>query len=628
MPVNYNKPPPYERPNWERLNEGQRRYAMEQYNLALVRRGQYFEPPIAARPPSPAPNNAIQDLDELDRLLDNFPTGSPQQSQGGTSDVDQPVAGPSSRPDPVPIQLPVQPSTFQEPAQTMSTSEVTGVSQKRGAEPDSASTPTKKNKSSEHSGSALPGTSGNTDGSMASSSMQELEASRGIMPISRGIHVEKFEWTFTKKWKFLSFGVADVILTDDIGTTTAPAKRWALTTSLVNIPWEYAFMYMSIAEYTRLREMTGVFATDCDIRVFQYNPRVAFQTADTTSTQATLNQNKFTRVAKGLRNNPHLFGSDRDYVFAKDEPMKPEGFETNADQYTGQKFRDRLAKQMYGTTTISTNPPTVPAISTGKEMGLLRYYTVYASQTVDSGFPQYNKYCSEFNSMDLVGKQVLSAHHDFTYAPLTVRARNYQDSIYMPGDVPTPKEAQPASQYVNAGSKIVDLLSVRMPTTGFSAVGGNNSREEDSMYLGHLQIGGVALKTGEKLSDSSFQNFDTLYTKFPMEQGGIYNEAGYQGATCGDQESLHVGVRAVPKLGTAVNNIEASSWLDCQMYWTVECRLRCVSTEPFTYPRGNVSDIPLRSQFTGANSNTPFLQTFDRPYFYGKPQRVDNTVAL
>ena len=120
MPVNYNKPPPYERPNWERMNEGQRRYAMEQYNLALVRRGQYFEPPIAARPPSPAPNNAIQDLDELDRLLDNFPIGSPQQSQGGTSDSDQPVAGPSSRPDPVPAQLPVQPSTIQEPAQTMS----------------------------------------------------------------------------------------------------------------------------------------------------------------------------------------------------------------------------------------------------------------------------------------------------------------------------------------------------------------------------------------------------------------------------------------------------------------------------------------------------------------------------
>lgn len=628
MPVNYNKPPPYERPNWERMNEGQRRYAMEQYNLALVRRGQYFEPPIAARPPSPAPNNAIQDLDELDRLLDNFPIGSPQQSQGGTSDSDQPVAGPSSRPDPVPAQLPVQPSTIQEPAQTMSAPEAI-VTGKRGAEePDSASTPTKKNKPSEHSGSALPGTSGNTDGSMGSSTMLDLDASRGIMPISRGIHVEKFEWTFTKKWKFLSFGVADVILPDDIGTTTTPAKRWALTTSLVNIPWEYAFMYMSFAEFNRLREMTGVFATDCDIKIYQYNPRVAFQTADTNSTQATLNQNKFTRIAKGLRNNPHLFGSDRDYTFSSDEPMKPLGFETNADQYTGQKFRDRLSKEMYGTTTRTTNTPTVPAISTGKEMGLLRYYTVYASQTVDSGFPQYNKYCSEFNSMDLIGKQVLSAHHDFKYAPLTTRARHYQDSIYLPGDIPEKKENQPGNVVIPAGSKIVDLQSVRMPSTGFSAVEGANSRKEDAMTLGHLQVGGVDLKTGEALSNSTFTDFDTLYTKFPMEQGGLYNEAGYQGATCGDQESLHVGVRAVPKLGTAVNTINASSWLDCQMYWTVECRLRCVSTEPFTYPRGNVSDIPLRSQFTAATKTAPMLQTFDRPYFYGKPQRVLNSVEL
>lgn len=627
MPVNYNKPPPYERPNWDQMNEGQRRYAMEQYNLALVRRGQYFEPPIAARPPSPAPNNAINDLDELDRLLDNFPTGSPQQPEPNTSDNQEPVAGPSSRPDPVPAQLPVQPSTFQEPAQAMSASTSVVGGDKRTVDADSVSSPNKKNKPSEHSGSALPGTSGNTDGSAGTSSMMDLEASRGIMPISRGIHVEKFEWTFTKKWKFLSFGVADVILTDTVGKTGTP-KRWALTTSLVNIPWEYAFMYMSVAEYARLKEMTGVFARDCDIKVYQYNPRVAFQTADTTSTQATLNQNKFTRIAKGLRSNPYLFGSDRDYTFDNTEPMKPTGFETNVEQYTGQKFRSRLATQMYGSSTaVTTSTPTVPAICTGQEMGLLRYYTVYASQTVDSGFPQYNKYCQEYNSMDLIGKQITSAHHDFTYAPLTPRARNYQDSIYLPGDVPATAVDQAPNVIIPCGSKVVNLLNVRMPSTGFAVPSGGNDREGQEATLGHLQLGGVALKTGEKLSDSTFSIGENLYTKFPMEQGGIYNEAGYHGATYGDQESVHVGVRAVPKLGTAVNTIQPQSWLDCQMYWTVECRLRCVSTEPFTYPRGNVSDIPLRSQFTETGVN-PYVHTFDRPYIYGKSQRVDNTVIL
>ena len=38
--------PPNERDNWGRLNEGQRRYAWEQYNLALVRRGRSIDHPI------------------------------------------------------------------------------------------------------------------------------------------------------------------------------------------------------------------------------------------------------------------------------------------------------------------------------------------------------------------------------------------------------------------------------------------------------------------------------------------------------------------------------------------------------------------------------------------------------
>ena len=39
-------PPPDERPNWGRLNEGQRRYAWEQYLLARVRRGLPIDHPI------------------------------------------------------------------------------------------------------------------------------------------------------------------------------------------------------------------------------------------------------------------------------------------------------------------------------------------------------------------------------------------------------------------------------------------------------------------------------------------------------------------------------------------------------------------------------------------------------
>ncbi|GFU19405.1 uncharacterized protein NPIL_31591 [Nephila pilipes] len=39
-------PPPHVRPNWCNLNEGQRRYAYEQYNLARIRRGLPIDHPI------------------------------------------------------------------------------------------------------------------------------------------------------------------------------------------------------------------------------------------------------------------------------------------------------------------------------------------------------------------------------------------------------------------------------------------------------------------------------------------------------------------------------------------------------------------------------------------------------
>nr|ARV85898.1 structural protein [Planococcus citri densovirus] len=66
------KAPPNERPNWERLNEGQRRYAWEQYNLARVRRGEKFTSPVISEQQSApiAPiehpvNNADDSDDEV-----------------------------------------------------------------------------------------------------------------------------------------------------------------------------------------------------------------------------------------------------------------------------------------------------------------------------------------------------------------------------------------------------------------------------------------------------------------------------------------------------------------------------------------------------------------------------------
>lgn len=627
MSLPYHKPPPYERPNWPTLNEGQKRYAMEQYNLALVRRGAQFETPegnpveeetsSAANEGGGEQRNAIDDLDQLDRLLDAV------NNSQGTNTAQQEADTPET-----------QPSTSQQSTHTTGTtgesmSAVDGVAagSSSGSPLKTVSStvtgePGAKRLKTTHSPSALPGTSGNTDG-MTGGAGGIPEGSVAIRNIPRGINTPKYEWTFTKKWKFLTFGVADQILSEDVTSATDPTSRWALTTSLANIPWEYAFMYMSPAELTRIQEFHGVFAKSCHVKVYQYNPRVAFQTADTTSTQATLNQNKFTRLAIGLRSNNNLWGSDRDYEYDTTEPMKPVGFDTTTSM-SGQLTRGRLANAYYGlpnNSTAANMSSTIPAYCTGQELNLTRYYTAYAPKTGDIGFPQYNRFCSEFNAMDMVGQCVTEQSYDFEYAPLKPRARHYQDPVTLKGDtvgtLPTDLETE---LNILTGEKIEVTRAKLLPSDGAR----RNQVTEDSLRQAAIQEGSSS--TG--VNTTNF-NFNRMHYIFPLEQAGVYMENNTKFIDYADQPSIHVGVRPVPKLGTATNDLQASSWLDTQMYWTVECTLKVAAADPFTYPRGNVADIPGRSQNCVVNpSEVPFLYTLDLPYQYGRKRPVANTFQM
>jgi len=401
----------------------------------------------------------------------------------------------------------------------------------------------------------------------------------------------------------------------------AAITRRALTTSLVNIPWEYAFFYMSPAEYARLTQMTGVFATQCNMKVFQYNPRVAFQTADTTSTQATLNQNKFTRIAIGLRERESLWGSDRDYVFDTTEPMKPTGIESNA-----QTFRNSLSQAMYGTPNTEAVATSLPgAIVTGQELALHRYYTAYTDATHDIGWPQYNNFCSEFNSMDLIGKEVVSVSHRFKYAPLSKRARNYHQQSLIFGDAVAAGTAVPDNFHFLDGTTAHDQYVTYFPSTGINSPDENKHKNQFNCNKSNTQLSGT---DGSATADI----FASMYSKRPMEQGGVYTEANMGKQHFGNHSSVHVGVRAVPKLGSLGSDFVAKSWLDCQMYWTVECELHCVSTEPFVYPRGNVADtlageILINDEGTTATRN-PVSHTYDRPFFMGRPQTISNAITV
>ena len=88
-------PPPDERPNWDSLNEGQRRYAWEQYNLAKVRRGIPIDHPIPGTSNAePAQlNQEEQDyINEFDlSLLDNNTSQGNQEEASLDEILDRPV---------------------------------------------------------------------------------------------------------------------------------------------------------------------------------------------------------------------------------------------------------------------------------------------------------------------------------------------------------------------------------------------------------------------------------------------------------------------------------------------------------------------------------------------------------
>lgn len=591
MSLPYHKPPPHERPNWDGMNEGQRRYAMEQYNLALVRRGAKFDPPQES--------DEEEDFDIDQFVNDRYNDlglqhqDSPQASQ--TSQQSLPTSQENQAADNFLNTIRQNQQMDEHPSQVSSS----------GSERLSGGPPPKRPRAgAKTSGSALPGTSGNTDGMTAGGSGDGAEQTAPVMPLSRGITNHKLTFTFTKRWKFLTFGIADQIL-DDVDTST-PSKwnRLALTTSLAAVPWEYAFFYMSPAEFGRMLDYRGVFAKNCNISISQFNPRVAFQTADTTSTTATLNQNKFTRWAFGLRSNSGIYCSDRDYLYDMSEPMKPTGFDT----VSAVANRSKLKDAMYGlinTATVANHNLNIPAYATGQELELQQYLTIYTPKTGDNGFPPYDQYCQEGNSMDFLGKEIINRSYDFDYAPL----QRKHDPVF------SALLSDEGSGNINVSSGMYPEGIFNKSLPAHDAVLPETSFSNDLRYT--QPAGGTNVDT------TNFEN-DHMYFKFPMEQSGTYLELNRKPMSYSNQGSIHIGVRAVPKLSTNANLIQTDSWLDTQIYWTVQASLTVEAHDSYFYSRGGPTIHPAMQQLVLCEKSTatppvftPVLQTADNTYIAG-----------
>lgn len=598
MSLPYHKPPPHERPNWERMNEGQKRYAMEQYNLALVRRGAKFTPPTD--------ESEDEDFD-IDQFVNNEYDALGVQHEGTSQDreVDEeslPNTQENEAADNFLNTLRDKQMDTSPPAGSVNVAK-RPISSKGGAGG-------KKSKMNQ------PGTSSNTDEDIggAIGGGGGDASTLGIQPISRGITNHKQTYTFTKRWKFLSFGIADQILND----TALSANRLALTTSLAAVPWEYGFFYMSPAEFTRMQEFRNVFAKHCSITVSQFNPRVAFETGGTETTTATLNQNKFTRWAIGIRGNAGLYCSDREYTYDTTETMKPTGFDATLPASN----RASLADAMYGlvnSTAIATHNLNIPAYATGAELELEQYLTVYASKTGTHGFPPYDQYCHEVNSMDYLGRELFTQSYNFEYAPLQKR----HPMVFNNGLTENLYPVTGTTNQVTTGTRFEGIFTKVLPTDMQKT-----PENDDNNNLKYTQ------ESDNSTTNVDSSNYDNNrpYYRFPMEQNGTYLEMSRKVIDYAHQPSVHIGVRAVPKLTTAANQIQANSWLDTQIYFTIQASLTVEAHDSYFYVRGGPTIIPAQAQLVSClatGDDPPVLQSRlqqgDRTYVCGRRSIVINT---
>lgn len=291
---------PSEKPNWGRLNEGQRRYAVEQYNLALVRRGIPIDHPFPERPLDDWLDIPAEGEDHLRGQLDAELGGQQQPAQEESPPYDNSEAFNAQFENDESVDW--DPDNFDQdllednhqggfnifdhpPPQIMADSSTSGTSGprdlKRARTEDGGDASSNKGAKKK-----LPGT--------GSAAPMEGGPRAVALPCPRTA-IHSHVRYYRKMHKFFSYGIAYKALSY---TNGADAQAVVITTPLMEVPWDRRFFYLNPSEFELLPQ--GSSFNKVRVKVTQRNVRVAFPTNSTASNLATLNQNKNIVTAVGL----------------------------------------------------------------------------------------------------------------------------------------------------------------------------------------------------------------------------------------------------------------------------------------------------------------------------------------
>nr|QRQ90271.1 MAG: hypothetical protein 3 [Parvoviridae sp.] len=409
-------------------------------------------------------------------------------------------------------------------------------------------------------------------------------------------HANPSKFKFEKTHRILGYGLACANLAHE--NSTASASMRLMTTSLQEIPVDRPFFYLNPGEWESLQQVPGAHITHVKVTVVQRNPRVAFETGSSTTSLATLNQNKFGIKAVGLNSIAGLRVTSR-RLSAFDqagEPMIPTAS-------TAAVYSD-IDEAMYGKrqtdTAFNTARPAEPFMI---PMTIPNYlccwnhgYDTTSAQRTANGWYSLSEHVVQFDMQATAGKVIEVYEYSPSYAPVSEQLPYCE---YLNGT-----QANVNASIFNYNDGDATKQMTRININNMTPV--TNANPTESIAFSNTTLNGFDAQVIDRLA--------------LLEKGQLLKNIDSGSRNKCVQPSLHVGISPVPRLTSAANTILPNSWTDVQSYYEIhaECWIEAYSPHHNTHQSQfhvETHDIKMGVANSTISSNYPvrfgkYPQTF------------------
>lgn len=537
--------PPWLKPRWETMNEGQRRYAVEQYNLALVRRGLPIDHPVPLV--KDVEEEAIMDFDTS--LLDTAPN-SPQPSTSVTAPPSPPVTRSSM-------------------AGKRKATQSSGSSTLKRHNTDDSGTSTSTFVSALSSPDNVLDemSAGNQPGSSQGGGLNNNTDESAVIPRNKFLNT-KVSFTFSKSFRISMFANAWTTMVGNKAIFGNDVRF--LTSPLTEIPWNRYFWYMSPGEYASLGPGTKCTSISCEL--IMLNPRTAFETNESITALATFNQNRDLIISSGLETDQTVYGQNCVYTYDAKNPMLPNGIAPIGAHY----YKD-LSEHIYGN---PSDPASVPYGLCRQPINLNSKFSYmiepFTFATAVAGQVNHFNYADSFDQHDAsqfvrksIGRFEYSPKEAWVTRPLEV-FKPYVNTI----EATTTQIA--GTMFPTRGSNFNDQAKYVSRTVGEPSAYINDGPSDAKQVTllncesrVHIMEGNRWTNNITNLQQEINNYYQLIEMSNYMRRWGESNPHGKS------QPSLHVGLQPVGVLSSTVGSLAANAWQDTQVDFDVITVMTC-----------------------------------------------------